>query len=236
MIKELLAYQQKDKERLKLILGIEQGKTKRDLDENVKLLNATKSAVLALENDAQMIAQTIETVRKNLGELLVRADDIVRNQNQTQESDEDELNSAVTYATTVANKIGGYENQLGDLTRRISDKANQFEDAKTKIVRSQKNIAVLTQKYEQQKEEIKTQLAQLEAELKSLEPTVDVKLLAKYKKLRAFDKTGRDTDVVVPISSNRCAGCHFELALSMSHKIATEGFILCEECGRIIYK
>ncbi|MCL2851141.1 MAG: hypothetical protein FWE01_02145 [Firmicutes bacterium] len=234
MIKEMLNYQQKDKERLKLILNVEQGKTKRELDDNTKTLAITKNAVLSLENDAKTIEQTIETVRKNLTELLTRAEDIVNNENISQ--GEDELNSAVTYASTVANKIAGYESQLNDLMRRINEKATQFEDAKRKIVTVQKNIATLTPKYEAQKNELEPQLKVVEKELKSIESSVDKKLMDKYKKLRSSDKTGRDTDIVVPLISNRCAGCHFELALSMTHKISTEGYITCEECGKILFK
>jgi predicted nucleic acid-binding Zn-ribbon protein len=51
-----------------------------------------------------------------------------------------------------------------------------------------------------------------------------------------MDKNMRPIDIVVPLTHKRCGGCHFELPLSQVHEVTTTGYIICEECGKIIYK
>jgi len=236
MIKELLAYQTKEKEKLKLIESVERGKVKRDLDEAKRQLENVKSAVLSLDLDAQNASSNAETVRKNLDELLARSEEILKQAETIDPTAEDELNSLINYADGVASKIKGYESQLIEITKRINDRAAQFEDAKTKIVRATKAIQNLEPEYEKAKTSIDADVKKIDTELTELGKKVDAKLLEKYKRKRSGDKSGAVTDIAVPLTQNRCGGCHFELPAFQTHKVATDEYISCEECSRIIYK
>jgi len=236
MIKELLAYQSKEKEKLSIIDGVERGKVKRDLDEAKRQLESAKTIVLSLDGDAQTVSSNAETVRKNLDELLARAEEITKQASTIDPSAEDELNSLISYADGVANKIKGYESQLVEITKRINERASQFDDAKTKIMRATKAIQTLEPEYQKAVATIGAEVKKVDAELADIGKTVDAKLLEKYKRKRANDKSGSATDIAVPLTQNRCGGCHFELPAFQAHKVVTDGYISCEECSRIIYK
>ena len=234
MISELLKYQEKEKEKLKLVFSVEGGKVKRELDESNRQLESAKQDIVKLDSEAKNIAGLIDVVRKNMGEILARVDDIMSKEHDS--DNEDELNSAITYISTISNKVDGYESQLNDLNRKINDKANQFEDAKNKLMKLQKNIQVLMPQYEEQRKQIAPKVDEFNKSLKEMEASINPKLIERYKKIRSLDKSGKAVDIAVPLAGERCSGCHFEMPISMIHKIATDGYITCEECGKILFK
>jgi predicted nucleic acid-binding Zn-ribbon protein len=234
MIKELLTYQAKDKERLAVLAGVDGGKVKRELDACNRGIAESKQALLGLENDAKILVGMFESASKNLGEIFDRISQF----NKSMESDktEDELASAHSYVSALLARVNGYESQLEDVSRKIASKTAQFEDGKASLQNASKRVGLLQAEYEKQRKEIEPKLTEFERELKKLESSVDKVLLEKYAKARRNDKSGKVVDVVVPLSSNRCGGCYFEMPLSQVHSISTNGYITCEECGKIIFK
>lgn len=234
MIKSLLDYQSKEKEKLVLLASVDGGRVKRELDTASKSLLDAKNALLSLDNDAKMLTGSYENAQKQLSEIFDRIEQF-KKQLEKQQS-EDEAASAVSYVSALLQKVTGYEGQLDDILRKIAGKTAAFEEAKMQVVKAQKSIAVLQVEYDKQRKQIEPSLAKFDAELSKLEKSVEPRLLEKYKTKRRLDKTGKATDIVVPLEHNRCGGCRFELPLNLSHKLATDGYIICEECGKIIYK
>jgi len=234
MIENLLKYQVKDKEKLNMVYGVEAGKVKRELDEANRLLESTKTIVINLDTEAKSIVNAIEIARKNLGELLTRTEEISKE--KASGKTEDKLNSAVNYANMISTRLAGYESQLADLTRKIAEKDVAFRDAVAKLQRAQKIIATYSPEYEKQKKELEPKVNTINKELEVLAKGIDAKLLERYKRARGADKMKKPTDVVVVLSGNNCSSCRFELPLSQIHTINTQGYIVCEECGKIIFK
>ena len=233
MIKELLAYQEKDKERLALVLSVENGRVKREMDTANRAIEDAKQNLLALENDARSLTSAFESVGKNLRELFERVEQY--NKTASSNKSEDEIQSAASYVSALLQKVTGYENQLDDISKRIAAKAAAFEDAKTAVIRAQKNIAALTPQYQSQLKEIQPKVSVLEAELKKLEAGINKDLLERYKKRRVSDKSGKVIDIAVAVVGERCGGCYHEMPTLLVHKIKTNGYIICENCGKIIY-
>ena len=234
MIKSLLDYQAKEKEKLALVASVDMGRVKRELDSASRSLLDAKNALLSLDNDARVLTQAYENAQKQLADIFDRIEQLKKQMlgNQT----EDEAASAVSYVSALLQKVASYENQLDDITRKITGKTAAFEDAKMQTVKAQKSIAVLQSEYEKQRRQIEPAILKFDAELAKLEKGVEPRLMEKYKSKRKLDRSGKATDIVVPLDRNRCGGCRFELPLNLSHKLATDGYIVCEECGKIIYK
>jgi len=227
MIKELLAYQEKDKERLTLLLSVENGRVKRELDLATKLMNDAKSNLLSLENDAKVVTASLESSIKNLKETFTRIDQFKGESAETQ--------STIEYLETLLKKVSGYESQLEEISKRIVTKSAAYRDNIAAAGRGQNTVKAYTPEYQKQCDAIAPKLAKTEAELAKLGSAVDKIVLEKYKKRRATDKSGKITDIVVAISANRCGGCFHEMPTLLVHKIKTDGYIICENCGKIIY-
>ena len=232
MIKTLLEYQNIEKEKLELIRTVEQGKTKKELDAATKVISDAKQTLLTLESEAKNTFSLYESINKNLSELFANVNGF--NDDHAGKTEE-EIQNVLKYLSGLANKIQGYESQLKEMQRRIDERSKRFEETKVSVVRAQGASKTLSAEYEKQKAEIKGKVDSFEKELKAKEKAIDAKLLERYKKKRAGLSFGNYQDVLVSLKSNRCGGCHFELPLSLTHKISTDGYIVCEECGKIIH-
>ncbi|MCL2569754.1 MAG: hypothetical protein FWE16_00930 [Firmicutes bacterium] len=233
MIKALLDYQEKEKEKLNIIATVEGGKVKRELDEAMRIFENAKNASLALDEESKQLVSTVETLKKENATAVKSMEALVKGANNA--TDEEKINEQISEVSKLFNKVAGMETQLGDIIRKINDKNAKFEIEVANLKKSQGAIKTLQEQYAKQKEKTDEMIKPIDAALKKLEPSVDAKLLEKYKKARLSSRA-RAGDVVIRLVGNNCGACHFEIPLSMIHKITTDGYISCEECGKIIYK
>ena len=231
MIKPLLEYQNKEREKLALLSGVEGGRAKREFNDATNTIENAKRMLLNLENDAKVLLNNYESISKNLGEIFDKVS--VYNKNANKSTNEEEANEQLSFISGLLSKVSAYEAQLNDISNKINIKTNAFEQAKMDVVKSQKIVAGATAAYENEKKAAEPKLEKIEAELKTLGVKVTPALLEKYKSIRKSKQQG---DIVVILNGNRCGGCHFELPLSLIHKVSNQGYIVCEECGKIIYK
>ena len=232
MIKNLVTYQEKDKERIGLLLGVEGGRVKREINAANRIMDEARSGLLSLENDAKELTISYNGAAKTLAEHVERIEKLKK---QSPPKDEDEIQSSVAYMSTLLQKVNMIESQLESIAKNIAIKARNFEDQKNAVMKAQSIIKNLTPQYQKQLDEIKPKLDLVDAELKKIAATIDSGLVEKYKSRRKAEPFGKISDIVVPVASGRCGGCRFEMPLSLVHKISTDGYIVCEECGKLIY-
>jgi len=223
-VKNLLEYQEVDKKRLALLQSVEGGKIKTELTTASKVLNDARVALLDLENDAKNLQSTYNAITKHLNGHLKTAEKIIASKTDS---------SANEVSETTAN-LGTLENQLETIARNISAKLKLFEEKKSAVIRAQTIIKNLTPQLEASKAKLKPQLDAFDAELVKIAGGLDKDLFTKYKARRKTEM--KPTNIVVPIINKRCGACHFEMPLSLINKTVSAGYILCEECGKILYK
>jgi len=233
MIKNLLEYQEKDKKGIELRMSIEGGRVKREINACERLVNDAKQQLLGLEEDAKNLTAAYQATAKNLQDLLDRTGKLTA---QKTPETEDEIQSAAALVSAILQKVSTLEGQLENIGKSIAAKAKTFDDLKNSVVKAQTTIKSLTPQYETQMKGIKPQLDVIDKELSTVAGGIDKVLLEKYKARRKSDKSGKVVDIVVPVLGEKCGACYFEMPLSLIHKIATDGYILCEECGKILYK
>jgi predicted nucleic acid-binding Zn-ribbon protein len=169
-----------------------------------------------------------------MGELLARADQMSATDFAKQS--EDEIGSAISYMGTISSKIAGYEKQLEEMMRKVEGKHKQFEAEVEKMKKAQKLVLGLTPQYEKAKTDLEPKVAEIDKELGAIAKTVDAKLMERYRRARGQIKSLKPIDIVIPIVGNQCGGCMFEMPLSRIHTITQDGYVVCEECGKIIFK
>ena len=231
MIKPLLEYQIKEREKIALLGGVEGGRAKREFNDANRTIENAKRMLLNLENDAKILLNNYESVSKNLGEIFDKVS--AYNKNVGSGTGEEETNEQLSFISGLLSKVSAYEAQLNDIALKINSKTNAFEQAKLDVVKAQKISAASSHNYENEKKAAAPKLEKIDAELKELGAKVNTALLEKFKSIRKSNPKG---DIVVILNGNRCGGCHFELPLSLIHSLSNQGYIVCEECGKIIYK
>jgi len=232
MIKNLLEYQAKDKERLELLLSVESGRAKREINAANKILTDVRATILELEREAKDLTNAYATAQKSLGEHLERVEKLKK---QSDAKDENDIQSSLAYISTLLGEIGALENKLDGISKSIAQKTKAFENTKAAGAKAQATIKNFTPQYQEQLDKIKPKLDEVEAQLKKIAATVDAGLVEKYKARRKTEPFGKTGDIVIAVSKGRCGACLIEMPLSLVHKISTDGYIICEECGKILY-
>ena len=230
MIKPLLEYQTREREKLNLLAAVDGGKTKRELDEATRARETASSTVKQLANDAEVLLGHFETASKNLAEIFKKLETYGKG---AKSGDEEAVTSDMTFVSGLLSKVSGYESQLADIATKSQTIKNVYEKAVVSAKKAAEVMATASVKYQNETKGIAPKIAEIDADLKKLAAAVDSSLMERYKLIRKQAKKG---DVVVPIAGNSCGGCRFELPSSLIHTVASRGYIICEECGKIIYK
>jgi predicted nucleic acid-binding Zn-ribbon protein len=232
MIKPLLEYQAIEREKLALQAQVNEGRSKRELDEATKTREAASGTVRQLASDAEVALGYFESVQKNLSEVLAKLEQYRRNAKKGGETEE-AITADMTFVSGLLSKVSGYESQLSDIANKSANIKSSYEKSVTNAKRAAEIGATAGVKFEKESKEIAPKIAALDTELKKLASKVDPALFEKFKQIRKQNQRG---DIAVPALGNRCGGCRFELPLSSVHTLSGKGYIICEECGKIIYK
>lgn len=231
MIKPLLEYQAREREKLNLLAAVDGGRTKRELDEATRAREAASGTVKQLANDAEVLLGAFDAASKNLADIFKKLE---KYGNGTKLGDDEEaVTNDMTFVSGLLSKVSGYESQLADIASKSANIKSVYEKALVSAKKAAEVMAVASKKYEQETKDIAPKLVAIEADLKKMATAVDAGLMEKYKQARKQSKKG---DIVVQVAGNCCGGCRFELPSSLIHTIASRGYIVCEECGKIIYK
>ncbi len=224
-ITKLLTAQKIDHERLVLLQALTKGSVKVELDKANQTIVDSKKNLLQLEADAKNLKDNYEKVSKIITETLA----LVKQANQAQSQDMGEYGDYLS-------KLSILESQLADIERKIMEKSSAFKNATVSVVKASDFVKKNLPTYEQQKQQTDVQVKALEKQFAEATNEVDEKLLAKYKAARK-SKVGDVKDVLVPLTADRrCQGCYMDVPAAITSKISADGWALCEECGRIIYK
>lgn len=233
MIKNLLAYQELDKKAIQLRYMVEGGKVKREIDSATKMVSDAKGQITQLEEDAKGLTHTYESLSKALKSLLKESETLANGKLPTSEDKIAEVDAKVKEMSNQINILG---NQLENVGKSIAARVKAFNDAVNTAGKGQQIVKTLMPQYESQKAQIKPKLDEVEKEMAKLVPSIDKVALAKYIARRKNEPMGKPTDIVVALANGRCGGCLVEMPQLVSHKIATDGYVICEECGKILYK
>ncbi len=224
-ITKLLAAQKIDRERLELLQALAKGSVKVELDKANQTIADSKKNLLQLEADAKNLKDNYEKLSKIITDTVA----LVKKANQTKSQDMGEYGEYLS-------KLSLFESQLADIERKIIEKSAAFKSATVSVVKASEFVKKNSQTYEQQKQKAAVQIKDLEAKFVAATQGIDEKLLAKYQAVRK-NKAGDIKDVLVPLTADkRCQGCYMDVPAAITSKILADGWAVCEECGRIIYK
>ena len=224
-IEKLLLAQKVDQERLRMIQSLEKGKEKSELDRVAHSINASKETLLRLEKDAQKLQDDYQKYAKV----------IVDTMQQLEKAQASHSEDAALYSDFLT-KLTMLQGQLADIESRIAQKTAAFKTTSLDVAKASGVLKTLIQKYEAVKKIGEPKIKALEQEFAEKTKGINEKLLAKY----AFARKSKGNDikdVVVPLTvDNCCQGCFMNLPVAMVNKIKSEGWTVCDECGRIIYE
>ncbi len=229
MLEEILKYQKKDGELLKIEKAISESKAKQVVNQMVEIVKNAQQKLKTIEKDSEKLLTEFEKLNQAAQNQNAELEKLVKQKLESQtENDLKDIEKKIKDITT---NILILQKNSKKLASKIEQAIKDFEQTRNEGVvakqKHQKGMLAYTKLVEEGNE--KTE--KLKTDLLALEKKIDPKLLAKYKTMREDKKF----PVFVPLLNNSCGGCAMELAMSKKHILEEKGILECENCRRIIY-
>ena len=227
-IEKLLILQDRDRRILQ-----EQGELSRIEPERQMLKAKAANAQAELEN-AKLRVKQIESARKDLElEVETKKQMIVRYSNQQFQTRKNEEYRAL------AHEIDTCKAAIFEIENREIDLMEQAEAAQKEVLRATQATKDARTLMDQQvaqlgarEENLKRELAQLEANREELASAVDEGARSRYERL----VRSKGDNVVVGVEHGVCGGCHMKLPPQLLVSCQGEQELVgCSNCGRILY-
>lgn len=230
MLEEMLEYQKKDGQLVKIEKEISESKAKKVVNQMVGIVKDAQQKLMQTEKNATILIKNYDTLNKSfINQQKITLKYLKLKAENEQDEAIVEYEKSIKEATTNLLLI---QKNIAKLSKSITDTLKQFEQYKTDVIDAKKKHAQGMAAYNKLVESHEKEIEDLKKELVKLEKKVDPKLLAKYKKMREDKKF----PIFVPLLNSSCGGCSMGLAVSQVNKLEEKGMLECENCHRIIYK
>ncbi len=230
MLEEMLEYQKKDGQLVKIEKEISESKAKKVVNQMVGIVKDAQQKLMQTEKNATILIKNYDTLNKSfINQQKITLKYLKLKAENEQDDAIVEYEKSIKDATTNLLLI---QKNIAKLSKSITDTLKQFEQYKTDVIDAKKKHAQGMAAYNKLVESHEKEIEDLKKELVKLEKKVDPKLLAKYKKMREDKKF----PIFVPLLNSSCGGCSMGLAVSQVNKLEEKGMLECENCHRIIYK
>lgn len=218
-----------------------------DIDSEIKKIEA-QIADNANRKNALKMQQFLKDAQTKLAELEKRADDTIKAYNQYKEiynkmaknlevaeknagSDDISKSEGLLEAIdTIASNLTKLDKEMASIMANCASIQNEVSSIMKSARTAKANLQKYKDEFAKYKEEMDVKIAGLKEKLAEQAKKVDKTLLSKYKQ-----KSVEKTNVFVAEVSGKCGGCRMEISASKLNTLKANGFIECENCGRIIY-
>ena len=228
MYKEILNYQEKEREMIKIEKELGASSERQRLLRAKKFLNDFDK-IESMNTRAQNL--TIEFNKIN-GKIADLAKQLSEYDNMSGSSNgADEQNYFIKKVSQLDEKITSAEGELAQVTTDINEHVKYFEDYKKKVKMAKDEFGEYKNKYDELKQSRQPEITDIQNLLTEIEGKIESDLFARYKNIRAK----KIFPALVPLSGENCGHCRMELAMNRISEIKDKKIIECEDCGRLIY-
>jgi predicted nucleic acid-binding Zn-ribbon protein len=231
MIAEILKYQNLDLELKKIEDELAKCDERKRAKQAQTFLKDAEESLKRMDKNAAELFAAYSRIAKEFA----AQNEMVSEYDKTVENCEnlDELNYLNKKVEKISDAIAALEREMSAVVRNIEELNKTFVDLRERVPRVKKTYVDNRQKFENKKNEKQGEIEKITAELSKIEKTNDNKLMEVYKRLRLENILPA---VVLLFDNNKCGGCRTDMPLISVGKIASENYIICENCGRVIYK
>lgn len=229
-VKQLLVYQEKDSELLKIEQEIsasderkkflQMQKFMKSASEKLDQLDAKSSGLLIRLDSLQAKYTEIESTLKDFDNV----DELV--------DDGADLSFYQRKVAKIAEQLKALKAEINALVATAKETTEEYQTLKKKVIETQKQIPEIEKAYKEYKNQRMSSAVGIKEELEKLAATIDEEVLGKYKTKRSE----RIFPIVCSIKNDRCSKCGIELSIADKDKVAAGGMVECENCHRFLYK
>lgn len=229
-MKTILQYQKVDMELKKLMRSVNSSEEKEVMNKMMAYVKEAQNVSNGLENKAIKVLEEYQNLKKNYDDKVKKIQTLT---SKTDYKSEEDFKVAFAQINTLSSDLYMLERNLNIFINKAKQLLKDFEVTKNNVIKARGKFKTSKENYEKSVSAVEPKIEELKAQLKALEKTCNPVLLEKYKAM----KNDHIFPVFVPLLDGKnCAGCRMEMASSKLNKLSTEPYIVCEHCGRLIFK
>lgn len=229
-IAQLLLYQQKDGELLKIEQEIAGSEERKKFMQTQSFMKKASDKLDKLESQAQGVLARLEELNKRYAEIIETLKDF-EHLDELVEGGAD-LSFYQRSAAQLIDEIKALKAEINNLIAVSKEAADEYQSLKKKVIAAQKQYPELQAAFKQFKQSRQEQIDAITAELDEIAKKIDPEVLRKYQAKRSE----RIFPIICEIKSDRCSKCGIELSIADKEKVAAGSVVECENCHRILYK
>lgn len=229
-IAQLLLYQQKDSELLKIEQEIANSEERKKYVQTQSYLKKASDKLDKLEAQSQGIVARAEALNKLYAEISETLKDFEHLDELVEEGAD--LSFYQRSASQIIEKIKSVKADINALTALAKETTEEYQGLKKKVITAQNQYPELRTAYQDFKKSRQVQTDSVTGELEKLAKDIDPEVLRKYQSKRSE----RIFPIICEIKADRCSKCGIELSIADKEKVAAGKVVECENCHRILYK
>lgn len=228
-MKTILQYQKLDMELKKIQRAVNTSQEKEIMNKMISYVKDAQNVSNVIENKASKVVGDYTSLKKSYDINSKKVDALISNMPKGA----DELKKAYAQINALSSELFMIERNLNILIGKAKELLKEFETTKNNVIKARSKHKTSKENYEKLIAENEPKVKNIKSQMKELEKEIDSSLLEKYKSM----KNDNIFPVYVPLLDGKaCYGCRMEVASSKLNKLSNEQFIVCEHCGRLIYK
>ena len=228
-MESILKYQELDGKLVQLERKLASSNEKTVMNQMIAFVKDAQNKSVELENQAKKMTEEYVALKKEYDKNIKLIKDLTSK--ESSELTVEEMDEIFNQINLVSSNLFMIERNLNIQLVNIKNILKEFENTKNGVIKARAKHKESKEKYEALVAQINPQIEAIKKDMLALESSVDEKLLAKYKAVK------RDNiyPVFVTLNNGNCGGCRMMIPMGKVNKIKTDGFIVCEHCGRVIY-
>lgn len=228
-MKEILEYQKLDMQLKKLEKQVNSSNEKNVMNQMINYVKTAQNKTLELEKSAKKLTEDYQSLKAEYDKSLKTIKELTAK--KAEELSEKEMEEVFHKINQVSSNLYMIERNLNINVNNIKSILKEFETTKNQVIVARTKHKESKEKYEQLVADIKPKTDKIIAEMCALESKVKPELLTKYKE----KKHDNIFPVFVELKDGNCGGCMMAQPKGRIDKLKQDGYIICEQCGRIIF-
>lgn len=227
--KELLLLHGRDRRLVKLLHELEA--LPEDIEKVDSRISTEKDSIEIAVSEWKQLESQNNTLEKEIIELEERISKSKVRQLEAKKNEEYQALENEIQSLTELNS--SKEDEQIDILVKIDDAQEVAKIAQDKIVKKVKDLEVQKLKFEDRITVIKSEVKNLEDEIKDARQSVDEAMLRTYDRIKKVVAT---PPYMAPLKDQKCSGCNLRVSNDViSTALVEQKLTQCDQCGRIVY-
>ncbi len=230
MLNEILQYQEKDAQLVKIEKDLEVSPQKRNVNKLVEQVKQAQNKLVALENLANDLVAEFEKLNKQYE---LEQDKLEQIQNESYEGkSEEELGELESTIKRQISALLSLNKKIKELSNKITETVKDFDKTKNTGIECKEKYKESMEQYNKFSAKKVAEKEKVMQQMKELQSKIDAKIMARYLQMRDDHKF----PILVPLVNNACGVCSMTLPSARLDLLKQKGVIECENCHRLIYQ